>query len=212
MNLIDRRTGLYTIKSLIATEIYEKLIEQKELLEAITEKTEYQQYYYDVLSGYFFEDDEGEEVLNFFIDKYNSLDPGQIPAINLIVDGDENSQNGSPENAQVEVSFEVEVFDDADGESESDSVATAKVEFMSGIIRFILENMTIPGIQHKRVQRRKFIYRNNNGEASNITYSGVVFFVKYVEKTLIASTGNKIKTNLTDFSGRFQLKTDNLEV
>jgi len=209
MNLIDRRTGLYTIKSLIATEIYEKLIEQKELLEAISEKTEYQEYYYNVLSKYFVEDEDDEEVLNFFVDMFNPADPGTVPFINLIIDGDENSENGSKENVQCEVNFEIEVFDQS-GEDQADATATEKVEFMSGIIRFILENMQFSGVQHSRVQRRKFSYKNT-GDASNITFSSVIFFVKYAEKILVDKNYNELKTNLTDFSGRFQLKTDNLE-
>ena len=208
MKLIDRRTGLHTIKQIIATSISTELTDQLTQLEAILNKTAYQEYYYNVLSQYFIEDDEGDTVLNFFIDKFNPPDPGEAPFINLVVDGAENNENGTMQNVHSEINFEVEVYDQS-GVEPTDQNASEKVEFMTGILRFILENTVIPGIQHKRVRERRFSYRSNE-DASNITFSSVILFVKFIENILIEKTLHEIQANLTDFSGRFSLKTDNL--
>lgn len=208
MKLINRRTGLHTIKQIIATSILTELTDQLEKLEEIESRSDYEQYYYNVLSEYFVEDDEGDFILNLYIDKFNAPDPGEVPFINLIVNGNENNDNGTAQNVHSEVNFEVQVYDQST-EDPADQNASEKVEFMTGILKFILENTTIAGIQHKRVRERRFDYSSKE-DASNITFSSVIFFVKWIENILIEKTQVTIQSNLTDFSGRFSLLTDNL--
>lgn len=211
MKLIARRSSLYTLKVAIAKIILDELTDQRNQLEALATKTAFQTYYLDILEKYFVEDGAGE-VLNLFVDRYNKPDIAELPLINLVVEGDENNDNGTVQHTSTEVNFEVEVYDVASGtEGESDEDANDKVEFMTGIIRNILETCTLCGIQHKRVMRRKFNYRPSE-ESSNATYSSVVLFVKYIEDVFIKSDHEEISTNYTKLRGRFSLKTDNLEV
>lgn len=212
MKLVSGRSSLYTLKVAIAKIILDELTDQKNQLEALTTKTAFQTYYLSVLEKYFVEDDDGDEVLNLFVDRYNKPDITELPLINLVVEGDENNDNGTIQHTNTEINFEIEVYDVASGtEEESDEDANDKVEFMTGIIRNILETSTLSGIQHKRVMRRKFNYRPSE-ESSNATYSSVVLFVKYIEDVFIKSDHAKVSTSHTKMRGRFSLKTDNLEV
>jgi hypothetical protein len=211
MKLISGRSSLYALKVAIAKIILDELTDQKNQLEALTTKTAFQTYYLSVLEKYFVEDDDGDEVLNLFVDRYNKPDIAELPLINLVVEGDENNDNGTVQHTNTEINFEIEVYDVASGEGESDEDANDKVEFMTGIIRNILETSTLSGIQHKRVMRRKFNYRPSE-ESLNATYSSVVLFVKYIEDVFIKSDHVKVSTNYTKLRGRFSLKTDNLEV
>lgn len=212
MKLIAGRSSLYALKVAIAKIILDELTDQRDQLEALTTKTAFQAYYLSVLEKYFVEDEDGDEVLNLFVDRYNKPDIAELPLINLVVEGDENNDNGTIQHTNTEINFEIEVYDVASGtEGESDEDANDKVEFMTGIIRNILETSTLSGIQHKRVMRRKFNYRPSE-ESSNATYSSVVLFVKYIEDVFIKSDHVKVSTNYTKLRGRFSLKTDNLEV
>lgn len=209
LELITGRTGLYTLKQVIATSILVELTNQLALLKEIPTKTAYQTYYQNVLEQYFDEDDE----LILFIDKITIPDEADIPFINIIIEGDETNGNGSVQNTQTEITFNVMVCDKLhdDNGKESDQNVAEKVEFMTGIIKKILENTKFTGIQHKRAKSRSF-NSDNNGNSSNITTSSVLFELKYIENVLVAQTLLPLKTNLTNFRGRFQLKTDNLEV
>lgn len=213
MKLIAGRSSLYALKVAIVKIILDELTDQRDQLEALTTKTAFQAYYLSVLEKYFVEDEDGDEVLNLFVDRYNKPDIAELPLINLVVEGDENNDNGTIQHTNTEINFEVEVYDVASGEGEveSDEDASDKVEFMTGIIRNILETNTLSGIQHKRVTRRKFNYRSSE-ESSNATYSSVVLLVKYIEDVFMKSDHVKVSTNYTKFRGRFSLKTDNLEV
>lgn len=211
MKLIDGRSSLYALKVAIAKIILDELTDQKNQLEALTIKTAFQTYYLSVLEKYFVEDDDGDEVLNLFVDRYNKPDIAELPLINLVVESDENNDNGTIQHTNTEINFEIEVYDVASGEGESDEDASDRVEFMTGVIRNILETSTLSGIQHKRVMRRKFNYRPSE-ESSNATYSSVVLFVKYIEDVFIKSDHVKVSTSHTKMRGRFSLKTDNLEV
>lgn len=206
MKLISARSGLYTLKALLFENITLELTNQLALLEAISEKSDYEELYYNILKEYFVVNDEGETVLNIFLDRSVAFDDAEIPALNIIVEGDENSENGSSENVQCEANFEIQCLEKS---FEDDSTSNDRAEFMSGIIRLILENLSIAGIQHKRVTRRRFYYKNTT-DASNIVYSGVIFFVKYIEKILVSKNPVTLQTNITKFREKYQLKTDNL--
>jgi hypothetical protein len=208
--LIDRRSGLYTMKHIIATSILTELASQLALLRELTTKTAFQTYYKSVLEKYFTTVD-GVETLSLYIDKVTMPDEADIPFINIIVDGDENNNNGSPQNTQTDVSFNIMVYDKLSDDTgkESDENVADKVEFMSGIIKLILENTEFTGIKHKRAKSRKF-NTENNGDASNISAASVVFEVQYIENVLVAKALLEIKENLTTFRGKFQLKTNSL--
>ena len=63
MKLISARSGLYTLKALLFENITLELTNQLALLEAISEKSDYEELYYNILKEYFVVNDEGETVL-----------------------------------------------------------------------------------------------------------------------------------------------------
>jgi len=208
MKLISSRTSLYTLKQLIATKIALELTDQKDQLEAIATKNAFQTYYYKVLSKYFVEDDNGVEGLNLFVDRFTAPEEAEVPMIILNVEGDENSENGTSAAVDVEVSFEIACFDKS-GAEQADTDASDKTEFITGVIRNILETIQISGIKNKRVTRRKFSFKNNE-DASNVTYSSVIFTIKYIEEVFISKNLVDLEQNKTTLRGRFQLYTNNL--
>lgn len=205
MQLISERTTLYTLKVLVAKAIFDELTDQFEQLGALSSRSDFQEYYYNVLGYYFVEDDEGDDVLNLFIDRLDDIEEAEIPLINVTVDGQENNENGTVSHVNTDYSFDIEVCDKKTG----DATATDKVEFMTGIIRNILATTRFSGLQHQRVTSRRFNTRGFD-DASNVTSASVIFYVKYFEDVFIKNNTVDLEMNVTDFRGKWQLKTDNL--
>ena len=219
INTIIPKTGLETIKLVIANIITTELTNQKTIAgTTITPTPPATPYiadpvYLDELESFWGSDGH----LNLFVDRLNPADETEMNCI-LINPVRDTFENGSEKRMLATASYSIEVL----GQAETDSGETGDaktnriIQRVSGAIKGILQSpvyvrlgLSAGTISHRQVKERSF-YRPNANEAQNFNGCNLTFDVDYDEIAVNNIPVGLLEKNISSINGKYRIDTTDL--